>query len=144
MEQIEALINGLKKFEEQIPQVIERSLQDNEDFILALNYEDQLFDRGVDSNSKALKPPYAESTVSIKKRKHQPTNRVTLRDTGVFHKSFYIYYGSDNFEIMTSDPIEPFLTNRYGPPILGLTDKNLQYVKDRFIGPALRKRIKEL
>lgn len=144
MEKVEALIDKLKAFEAKIPQVIEESIRENEDFIVALNYEDQLYDRGVDHNNKALKPPYADSTVSIKKRKHQPTNRVTLRDTGVFHRSFYIYFGSDNFEIMTSDPIEPFLTKRYGPPILGLTDKNLQYVKDRFIGPALRKQLKEL
>lgn len=138
------LIAKLKSFEKELLEVIEKAIRDNEDFIIALNYEDQLYDKGIDRDGKKLNPPYAPSTIKRKKRKNQPTGRVTLRDENVFHRSFYIYYGPDNFQIMTTDPIEPFLICRYGDEILGLTDENLRYVLEQFIAPAIMKKMKEL
>lgn len=144
MDKLNNLIDKLKSFEKELFEVIEKAIKDNEDFIIALNYEDQLYDKGIDRDGKKLTPPYAESTVKRKKRKNQPTGRVTLRDENVFHQSFYIYYGTDNFQIMTTDPIEPILTYRYGEELLGLTDENLQYVTEKFVAPAILEKMREL
>lgn len=144
MRKLDELISKLKSFEDEIIKVIEEAIRANEDFIVALNYEDQLYDGGVDRDDVPLKPPYAESTVKRKKRKNQITSHVTLRDEGIFHKSFYIYYGDDNFEIMTSDPIEPILKWMYNEKILGLTDTNKQYVFEKIIAPAIENKLKKL
>lgn len=144
MDKLNNLITRLKQFENVLLMAIEKAIRDNEEFILALNYEDQLYDKGIDRDGKKLSPPYAESTIKRKKRKNQPTGRVTLRDENVFHRSFYIYYGTDNFQIMTTDPIEPFLTYRYGETILGLTDENLSYVIEKIIAPVIMEKLKEL
>jgi len=144
MDKLRNLITKLKQFEGTLIQAIEKAIRDNEEFILALNYEDQLYDKGIRNDSKKIVPSYAESTIKRKKRKNQPTGRVTLRDENIFHRSFYIYYGSGNFEIMTTDPIEPFLTYRYGEQILGLTDENLRYVIEKIIAPVIIEKLKEL
>ena len=144
MRKLDDLISRLKNFEGEIIGVIEDVIRENEDFIIALNYEDQLYDRGVDRDDTPLKPPYAESTVKRKKRKNQITSHVTLRDEGIFHKSFYIYYGDDNFEIMTSDPIEPILKWMYNEKILGLTDANKRYVFEKIVAPAIENKLKKL
>ena len=144
MRKLDELISRLKNFQDEMIKVIEDVIRENEDFIIALNYEDQLYDRGVDRDDVPLKPSYAESTIKRKKRKNQITSHVTLRDEGVFHKSFYIYYGEDNFEIMTSDPIEPILKWMYNEKILGLTDSNKQYVFEKIVFPAINEKIKSL
>ena len=69
MRKLDELISKLKSFEDEIIKVIEEAIRANEDFIVALNYEDQLYDSGVDRDDVPLKPPYAESTVKRKKRK---------------------------------------------------------------------------
>ena len=144
MDKLRNMITKLKQIEGTLIQAIEKAIRDNEEFILALNYEDQLYGKGIRNDSKKIVPSYAESTIKRKKRKNQPTGRVTLRDENIFHRSFYIYYGSDNFEIMTTDPIEPFLTYRYGEQILGLTDENLRYVIEKIIAPVIIEKLKEL
>lgn len=144
MDKLDNLISRLKNFEDELYRVIRKAIENNEEFILALNYEDQLYDKGIDRDGKKLTPEYAESTKKYKKRKNQPTGRVTLRDENVFHRSFYIYYGPDNIEIMTTDPIEGVLTWRYGDEIIGLTDENLQYVIDKYVSPVVTDLFKKL
>lgn len=134
---ISNLIKHLKSFESQLNQTIEDAIRSNEDLILKMNTESQLYEKGVDNEGKKLKPKYTLSTTKAKKKKGQPTNRVILKDEGIFHDSFYIYYTQDGFEIMTSDPIEPYLTYKYGKELLGLTDKNLNIVIKTIILPAL-------
>ena len=144
MEKLQSTIKKLKALKRGLLTVVEKAIKDNEEFILALNYEDQLYDKGINSDGKQIKPDYATSTVSIKKRKGQPTNRVTLRNEGIFHKSFYIHYEADGFTITTTDPIQGVLTYNYGDEILGLTDENLYYVMERFVKPAIENKLKEV
>ncbi len=69
--------------------------RETQDFVLE-TLRQQLFNEGVEGFT------YADSTIKIKQRKNQPTNRVTLRDTGEFYDSFQIEATDEAF-IITSD-----------------------------------------
>jgi hypothetical protein len=62
---------------------------------IRLNRDEQLFKRGVDIFGNGFRSMYARGsnvyadyTIAIKNEKNQPTNRVTLRDTGAMYKTF--------------------------------------------------------
>ena len=59
-----------------------------------LNTEEQLYKRGVDVHGNKLRSIYArfgkfyaDRTIQIKNEKGQPTDRVTMRDTGAMYKT---------------------------------------------------------
>lgn len=97
--------------------------------ILDLNRQNQLFDKGIDSTGRSLADiggGYAPVTIQIKTAKGQPTDRVTLRDTGEFYASFYIVLGEKEFYI-EADPMKPGgvnLLEEWGKDVLGLTDES--------------------
>jgi hypothetical protein len=64
-----------------------------------------------------------------KRKKGQPTDRVTLKDTGDFYSSFQVLPFKGGF-IIDADPIkeDTNLFDRYGEDILGLNDENLQLI----------------
>jgi hypothetical protein len=62
---------------------------------IRLNRDEQLFKRGVDVFGVSMRSQYARGsnvyadyTIAIKNEKNQPTNRVTLRDTGAMYSTF--------------------------------------------------------
>lgn len=62
---------------------------------IRLNRDEQLFKRGVDVFGVSMRSQYARGsnvyadyTITIKNEKNQPTNRVTLRDTGAMYSTF--------------------------------------------------------
>lgn len=123
--------------------VVLKSVKDNEAAILDLNIEDQLFQQGIDSEGQAITPGYSPLTISIKRQKSQPTDRVTLRDTGDFHRSFEMSYGNDAFGIYATDPKSQSLERKYGKEIFGLTDKSLQEAID-ITKPDIQQRSKRI
>jgi hypothetical protein len=107
--------------------------------ILDLNRIDQLFEQGINAKGVSL-GEYAVSTIlgtagfKGKIAKGQPTDRVTLKDTGEFYESFDIDFNNDGFEIIATD--KEFLLDKY-KGILGLTTDNLeeaiQYIRGYII-----------
>lgn len=93
------------------------------------------------STGESITPPYAASTVAIKRRKGQPTDRVTLRDTRRFHEAYRLQViGSDLIEdsdVSYSD----YLTKKYTPQIWGLDDENHEIYVNEDMGPVLKKLI---
>ena len=144
MDRLDNLIIKLSEFETTSMQLVKQTIRENEAFILALNYEDQLYDKGINRYSVKIQPPYAESTLRRKRNRNQTTSHVTLRDEGVFHKSFVIDYRADCFKIMTTDPVEVFLVARYGPEILGLTNENTNYIATTFVMPIILEHLKNI
>jgi hypothetical protein len=124
---------------------LSRIVKDNESFICDMNAEQQLFEQGVNRLGVKISDyaPYSPYTIEIKKMKGQPTDRVTLRDTGDFHESFYITVGNDRFEIKASDWKTEKLMKKYGRGILGLTQENLAELIWQYIYPELLKTAKE-
>jgi len=62
---------------------------------ISLNRDEQLYQKGVDNQGNKMRSDYARmgrfyanSTIAIKNEKNQPTDRITLRDTGALYSSF--------------------------------------------------------
>lgn len=133
------LTDNVRAFERDLKIQIQKSLQDNEAYIVELNSEDQLFEKGENNLGVKIEDykPYSALTIEIKHFKHQPYDRVTLRDSGDFHRSFYMQIGDDYFEIKASDPKTADLIKKYGRQILGLTDQNIAEVIWTYLYPDL-------
>lgn len=146
MKKLDDLISRLKNFEDEIIKVIEEVVREFDYIILDMNAEDQLFQRGITSTDVEIASfaPYAPLTVEIKRLKGQPTSRVTLRDEGNFHHSFYIEYQSDGFRITASDWKTYDLKEKYGKDIFGLTDENFHEFAVDYVKPALNELLKRL
>ena len=139
MDKLTSLIGRLEKFENDIPLIIKEVVESNSHAICEMNTEKQLFEEGVNSAGIGIDTykPYTGRTIDIKQSKGQPTNRVTLRDTGEFHSSFYIEAGIDSFMIKASDPKTLELMAKYGDEILGLTNEDANIVSHEMIKPIL-------
>lgn len=102
-----------------IAQVVKREQK----FIQRLN-QAQL-KAGQTSEGSDIGPAYTPYTVVLKKLKRQPTDKVTLYDTGAFYKSIFVNVFADQFEIDATDAKTEELTAKYGEVIFGLTDASM-------------------
>lgn len=105
--------------------------------ILDWNTEEQLFNQGQDATGQPIQPPYRPFTIMVKRQKGQPTDRVTLRDTGAFHRSFRVDWQPDEFRINATDGKTGKLTQAYGPEIFGLDDAGQQELIDMLREPVI-------
>jgi hypothetical protein len=136
------VLKELQAFDSGIDAVIIDRVKDQEQAIVAANAE-QLFS-GILATGRPTKPDYAQSTIARKRRKGQPTNRVTLKDTGKFHISLKVDYREKEFELTSDDTKRVYLERKYGRDIYGLTDANLQRVIDRLENDLLTELKKRL
>lgn len=115
-------------------------------FIIDANTEEQLYEKGINRLGISIMDyrPYTPLTISIKREKGQPTNRVTLRDEGDFQSSFYLEVGDNQFEIKASDWKTDSLIRKYGREILGLTDENISILIRDYIYPDLLSKAKNV
>ena len=136
----------LRAFKEHLPSMLEDIILDKEDVIISAVADNQLYRHGI--NGKEVKiasyAPYAESTIKKKKKKGQPTSRVTLRDTGDFHRAMFMVFEPDGFYVTSEDYKTPFLVKKYGDEIFRLSDKNLTRILRSHIRKELIKRIKAI
>lgn len=141
---IENLVHRLRKFEEILAESLEEVIISLQDKITQLVAEEQLYKKGINGKGVEIMSyaPYAQSTIRRKSRKGQPTNRVTLRDTGEFHKSLFVVFDEGGFYIATEDEKLKYLEPKYGEAILRLTDENLKYLLQTYIRPMLAERLK--
>lgn len=105
---------------------IKKAVEEKKEDIVEMNVS-QLYDEGVNRLGIAISTyaPYAPRTIQLKTKKGQPTDRVTLRDTGAFHKSFTLEIGPVGFYITATDYKTQELVDKYGANIFGLTSDNL-------------------
>ena len=142
------LWSRLEKVYFNIEPTIQKTVQNNETYIVKKN-AGQMF-AGIRADNKPIKPDYAPATIAYKKRKRQPFNRVTLRDSGDFHfKHLKVIARRNDFVIDTSlSGTRPYgflmKPNRYGEQILGLTPKNLDELANKKVIPAIEKLFKKL
>ena len=138
------LIRKLEKLNKKgVDSFLIKAFESSKKKIIQLNTKEQLFKKGVDNENKAIEPSYAPLTISIKKSKGQPTNRVTLRDTGDFYNDFDVDFANKKFTIINFDDKFQKLTDKYGDEILGLT-KESQEVLKKLIREKITKKINKL
>ena len=80
---------------------------------------------GIDSEGDEIYPDYTDFTKDIKFQLRQPTNRVTLKDTGYFYRSIELEFGNQSFFFKATDYKYRDLQKKYGSKILGITDEDL-------------------
>ncbi len=121
-------------------EIIDRGLlnivRGNDTAILDLNIKQ--LQSGRDSKGVPLSPPYAPSTVSLKKFKNLPYDRVTLFQEGDFYRGFYLEAINWPLVIDSSDRKTGKLVERYGAPIFGLDRESLRelnsvHIKSEFV-----------
>ena len=117
------------------------------EFITNLNTEVQLFQEGENSFGVKLTDiggEYSLITKKIKKRKNQPSNRVTLYDTGDFYESFDVDVDGKGDYTINADPMKDGfnLFSRWGEDVTGLNEENqekvLVYLENEFYRYILR------
>lgn len=127
----------LDRFE--ILQEVRETIEETAETIADFNRR-QLF-AGKRSTGTDIKPEYAPLTVLIKDQKGQPTDRVTLKDTGEFYEEIAVDVNSETFELISTNEKTEDLKAKYGNRILGLSvDSKSEYVAYTFY-PTLRDRI---
>lgn len=134
----------LRAFKDNLSMYLEDIIRDKEDVIVSTIADDQLYRRGINGRGEKIMSymPYTAKTIQNKKRKGQPTTRVTLRDTGAFHESMYVVFDSEGFYITASDEKTEELVKKYGEEIFRLTDKNFTRIVRSHIRKELVKRLK--
>ena len=143
MDRITDLIGKLEDYRDNIYSYLEAATIEAEDTIIDMNIY-QLYDSGERRDGTKITPAYAPETVAIKKKKGQPTNRVTLRDTFDWQASFWVQFYPDGFEIKASDWKTERLTQKYGDEILGLQDEMVKYLCETFYLPRLRTELRKI
>lgn len=97
--------------------------------IIYLNTQKQLFELGVNSRGENL-GEYSPVTKAFKQAKGQPTDRITLKDTGEFYRSFRVFVQSNQITIV-ANPVkdDSNLFEDFGTEILGLTPTSIENLK---------------
>lgn len=122
------ILNKLKALD--INKLLNVVLKQLESEIIAFNVDEQLFNKGVTIRNVKIVPSYADSTKKIKRRKGQPVNRITTRDSGSYHRSFKVIFSSTEFEVTAffetqrGFELAGHLESRYGG-LEGLTEENI-------------------
>lgn len=142
---IRNLTYRLRKFKDILEEELENEVKKHADEIVSLVSEAQLYKKGITGKGIKIKSyaPYKARTIRNKKRKGQPTSRVTLRDTGAFYESFYIVFDTGGFYITADDKKTEALVTKYGASIFRLTDQHLGYILRELIRPGLIAKLKQ-
>ena len=122
--------------------VINKVIDDNSEAYADMNANEQQFNMGLLSTGSPIVPFYKDFTIKVKKRKNQPIDRVTLEDTGAFHKSFYAELKNDKLIIDAKDEKRSELVKKYGKDIFGLIPDLRRRVSREMVLPDLQKTLR--
>lgn len=133
-------IKELEALKLEVPEQAKRIAIKYKEKILDYIREKQLFEKGIDGNGNKLTPEYKPFTIAIKRQKGQPTDRVTLEDTGSFYKGFDLIYTDQNaLGIFSRDEKTPDLIDKYGADIFTFTTKNIEEINEQIFETELIK-----
>ena len=130
-EKLESLKNG------GLLSLVKKVADSEDEKAVELNTEEQLFEKGVDSQNKKLKA-YSSSYKRIRISRGQPVDRTTLKNKGDFYKGFDTKKSNKSFDIFSKDSKAKFLEKRYGKNIYGLTPENKINFANLIKAPLLR------
>lgn len=142
---IQNLVYRLRRFKSILDQELKDEILRHESIIIEMIAQDQLYELGIEGCGKEIMGymPYRPRTIKKKLKKGQPTNRVTLKDTGSFYASLHVEFDDDGFYVTSTQEKAKFLLKKYGKTIFRLTDSNLKILLDRYIRPSLKEKMKE-
>jgi hypothetical protein len=125
IEILENIISFEGKEDEILEEITNQS--DTQEFLIKV-LQDQLFETGADGNGDSL-GKYSFFTIQIKKAKGQPTDRITLVDTGDFYDSYFIDAFKGGFIVdANGEKDDTNLFEKYGNDILKPDDETLEEI----------------
>lgn len=135
---LHSLQRSLQGFD--ITEVVRETIVETSEAIEELNMGQMFIGRRADGSE--ILPTYSDLTIELKEQKGQPSDRVTLRDTGAFWKSLTVDVKSDTFTISATDAKTVSLVKKYGERIFGLSkeSKSEEYIPLYFF-PLLKQKI---
>jgi len=130
-------IRFVEDFERKFLLHFKETIEKNSFIIKNYVIKKQLYDKGIDGNTKRLKG-YTRTTIRYKISKGQPSDRTTLKDKGDFYASITIDAYFDRFELSSNVSHTKYLIKRYGQEILKPTVENMnEFMRVHFI-PSLK------
>lgn len=139
MASIKQLLNRFEAID--TDKIVRETMEESADAIKQKNQE-QLF-AGENSAGTDIEPFYKPLTIAIKQSKGQPTDRVTLRDTGSFYQGIYVSVQGDKLITDSTDSKSAKLQDKYGDQIFGLNDKFSSEVIRETIRPVFKEKIQD-
>jgi len=140
---IERFERKLKELKASINKGIQTSIDKNKDVLI--NKQTGQFDEGKDSMNVNFVPDYATSTKKYKQRNGQPTNRVTLKDSGDLYDSITIQANTTQAIISTNIEYFKYLVAHYDRnTILGIQDDAMEAFLVRYTLPEIEKNFKAI
>lgn len=138
------LVYRLRRYKDILDQELKEEIMRNEEVIIKMIAEEQLYNLGIEGRGIEIMSyqPYSYRTVKNKKRKGQPYDRVTLRDTGEFHASLKVVFDNSGFYVTSTDEKASVLLNKYGRTIFRLSNENLKVLLNDYIRPSLKEKFK--
>ena len=123
-----------------IHQEVNEALIETSGAMLTLN-QGQMF-IGVRADGTEITPTYSDLTIELKEQKGQPSDRVTLRDTGDFWDDMFVQINATDYEMSSANEKTAKLEKKYGKKIFGLTKESRreEFIPLYFL-PELQNRI---
>ena len=141
-----SILDDLKKtvaeLQKAVNSSIQESIEQNKQVIKELQTQEQLY-QGKNSKGIDIKPAYAESTIKIKRKKGQPTDRVTLFDKGDFYNSLEVIAGKNDAVIRTVISYSVYLVKRYAD-ILGLDEESWTEFINKYTIPTIKNNFNDI
>jgi hypothetical protein len=123
----------MRQLEASINPSIKKAVNTNSNLLEQQQTEGQ-FDKGKDALNVSFVPSYATSTKNYKRRNGQPTNRVTLKDSGDLYNSVNIEGTSSQIVFSANVEYFKYLVNHYsGNQILGIQPKAMEVFVNAYI-----------
>ena len=138
---LEILKQSVKEIKNSINPTIKKAFDKHKGLIVKYNSDKQMYEKGEDSRGLSIRPAYKPITIRIKKRKGQPTDRVTLRDTGRFHKSLKVIPYEEYVEITTDIEYAKYIFKKYGDDVLGIQEELLKEFVVNYVIEELKKEV---
>lgn len=142
---IRNLVYRLRKFKDILDQELKNEILKHEKVIVDMIAEEQLYEQGIEGRGIKIMSyqPYRPRTIKKKLKKGQPTDRVTLRDTGEFYASLHVEFDEGGFYVTSTDDKAKYLLDRYGKTIFRLSNENLNILLRDYIRPELYSKLKD-
>lgn len=139
MKVISGKIEALKRFQKEADRVAIDEVANNDSIVLDMNFQEQLRDKGVNSKGVSIESyrPYSDSYLKAKKAAGKYRGYVDLNLEGDFTSSGVLKKGALQVEIDNTDYKTEWLVKRYGKSIMGLTNENLNEIRQDYVKPRL-------
>jgi len=138
MATIREVFKVVANFEQSQQKIMTDCITDTSELILDANRSQMML--GLDKEGNKILPEYTPFTIEIKKEKGQPTDRVTLKDTGDFHREMFMKVDSTSIFIDSNDEKTEKILKKYdagSETILGIPVKKKEIINesimDKFI-----------